>query len=140
MKLKSRIIKGSGILMGAVALILSMGFSSKNTEKPTSGKAIVLTDEAFDKTISKGVTLVDFWAVWCGPCRIQGPIVDKVAGEIGSKAKICKLDVDNNRSTANKFSIRSIPTILIFKDGKVVKTFVGVQSKETLLAAVQSYL
>ncbi|RLD40426.1 MAG: thioredoxin [Bacteroidetes bacterium] len=101
-----------------------------------SEKLIILTDATFQKTISKGVTLVDFWAPWCTPCKIQGPIVSEVAEAIGDKASICKLDVDQNKKIASKLKIRSIPTIIIFKDGEPVKQFIGVKTKAVLLKSV----
>jgi len=78
--------------------------------------------------------LVDFWAPWCGPCQTMGPIISELAAEMGDKAKVGKLNVDENPDTAAKFGIMSIPSIKIFKDGKVVKEFVGVQNKDSLKA------
>jgi len=100
----------------------------------------VITDKNFETTISKGVTLVDFWATWCGPCRRQGPIITEIAKEIGDKAVIGKLDVDKNGETAGKYHVRSIPTIIVFKDGKVVERLVGLQTKQTLLDVVNRYI
>jgi thioredoxin 1 len=97
---------------------------------------IFLNDSSFNNAISQGTTLVDFWAEWCGPCRMQGPILDEVATEIGEKAVISKLNVDDNRSIAGKYGIMSIPTLILFKDGKPVKQFVGVQNKKTLINAI----
>jgi len=95
---------------------------------------IVLTDNNFNEEVEKSAlpVLVDFWAVWCTPCKIQGPIVEELSKEYQGKVKIGKLDVDQNQQTAVKFSIMSIPTLAIFKDGKVLKTMVGLQSKDTL--------
>jgi thioredoxin 1 len=95
---------------------------------------ISITDANFDNEVVKSAqpVLVDFWAVWCGPCQMQGPIVEEVAKDFDGKAKIGKLNVDENPQTAQKFGVMSIPTILIFKGGNVVKQFIGVQSKETL--------
>lgn len=101
-----------------------------------SDKLRKLTDANFQGTINKGITLVDFWAPWCTPCKIQGPIVSDVADEIGDKAKIGKLNVDENQKTAAKYGIRSIPTIYIFKDGEPVKKFVGVKTKTVLVKAI----
>lgn len=96
---------------------------------------ITITDANFEEEVLKSTTpvLVDFWAVWCGPCQVQGPIVEDVAKSIAGKAKVGKLNVDENPTIAQKYGIMSIPTIMIFKSGTVVKQFIGVQSKETLL-------
>jgi thioredoxin 1 len=95
-----------------------------------------ITDQTFEQDVMKSdkPVLVDFWAVWCGPCQVQGPIVEDVSANMGEKAKVVKLNVDENPVTAQKFGIMSIPTLMIFKGGQVVKQFIGVQSKETLLA------
>jgi thioredoxin 1 len=95
---------------------------------------IVFTDQNFDQEVMKSdkPVLVDFWAPWCGPCQMMGPIVEELAKEMEGKAKIGKLNVDENSAVAQKFSIMSIPTVMIFKGGKMVKQLVGVQSRETL--------
>lgn len=92
------------------------------------------TDQNFDQEVLKSdkPALVDFWAPWCGPCQIMGPIIEDLAKEIGSKAKVGKINVDENPGTAAKYGVMSIPTIKIFKGGKIVKEFVGVQSKDLL--------
>jgi thioredoxin 1 len=103
-------------------------------------KIVKLTDASFDTGISEGVVLVDFWAAWCAPCRIQNPILEEVALEIGEKATIAKLDVDNNPRIPSTLRIQNIPTLIIFKDGQQVQKFVGVQQKETLMAAIESHI
>ncbi len=97
---------------------------------------INLTDDSFEKTVAQGTVLIDFWAPWCMPCRMQGPILEKVAGRIGETAKICKMNVDEEQLTAQKFRITSIPTLLLFKNGQVVRQFVGVQDENTLVSAI----
>lgn len=94
-----------------------------------------ITDKTFEADVlqSKTPVLVDFWAVWCGPCQVQGPIVEEVAVAMGDKAKVGKLNVDENPMYAQKFGIMSIPTLLIFKGGNVVKQFIGVTSKDVLV-------
>ncbi|MBS3999552.1 MAG: thioredoxin [Desulfobulbaceae bacterium] len=99
-------------------------------------KAVDLTETTFNEAISSGIVLVDFWAVWCPPCRVQGPIIDDLAKEVGSWAKIAKVDVDRNGGVASTYNIQNIPTLLLFKDGKLVRRYVGVQQKETLLNAL----
>ncbi len=96
--------------------------------------AIQFTDQNFEKEVLKSEkpVLVDFWAEWCGPCQMMGPIVDELAKEMEGKYKIGKLNVDENRETAAKYGIMSIPTLIIFKDGKEVKKLTGVQAKESL--------
>lgn len=127
------------ILVFTINISQSSSIDNENNQKPI-GKVINLTDNNFEQTIKKGITLVDFWAVWCGPCKTQGPIIDKVAEEIGSKAKICKLDTDKNPVISNKYKISLIPTIIIFKDGQQVHKFVGVQQKDLLVNKIKELL
>lgn len=84
--------------------------------------------------------VVDFWATWCGPCKMIAPIIDEMANEYEGKAKICKVDVDNNNSIAVQLGIRSVPTVMIFKDGKVVDTIVGAVPKSQIVAKLNEYL
>lgn len=94
-------------------------------------KTITITDENFENEVLKSdkPVLIDFWATWCGPCKMIAPIVEELVDEYEGKAKIGKLDVDNNQQTAIKFGVRSIPTILIFKNGKLKDTIIGAVPK-----------
>jgi thioredoxin 1 len=95
---------------------------------------LAVTDVNFEAEIEKhtGLAVVDFWATWCQPCRVIGPIIDQLATEYTGKAKVAKLDVDTNIKTASRFNFRSIPTILFFKDGKLVDQVVGAVQKPAL--------
>lgn len=96
--------------------------------------ALTLTDQNFEELVLKSdkPVLVDFWAEWCGPCRMVGPVVEELAQELDGKAVIGKLDVDSNPNISMQFGIRNIPTLLVFKDGKMVDKHVGVASKMQL--------
>ena len=103
---------------------------------------VTITDATFEQQVLKSTkpVLVDFWAVWCGPCQTQGPIVEDVARQIGEKAVVGKVNVDENPQTSQKYGIMSIPTLMIFKSGAVVKQFIGVQSKEALLSELNKLI
>lgn len=90
------------------------------------------TDQTFTADTNEGVVLVDFWAPWCGPCKMIAPVLHELDEEIGDKAKIVKVDVDENQETAGKFGVMSIPTLIVLKDGEVVDKVVGFQPKEAL--------
>lgn len=91
-----------------------------------------LTNQTFDTAIASGLTLVDFWAVWCGPCRMQTPILEELSRELSDNQKIAKVNVDQQRDLALKFGIQSIPTILVFQDGRLVDRLIGVRMKDEL--------
>ena len=98
-----------------------------------------LTDENFENEILKSdkVCLVDFYADWCGPCKMMSPVIDKIAEELGEKVKVGKVNSDENRDLVIKYQIMSIPSIFVIKDGKVVKNFVGVTSKDEIMACLK---
>ena len=100
------------------------------------------TDATFDQEVLKSQTpvLVDFWAPWCGPCKIIGPIVEELATEYGAKLKVGKLNVDDNQNASSKYGVMSIPTLMVFKNGQPVKTMIGAQSKENLKRGINEVL
>jgi thioredoxin 1 len=107
-----------------------------------AGKAVEVTDSNFETTIlnSDKPALVDFWAVWCGPCRIVGPIVEEIADEYDGRAVVGKLDVDSNRETAVKFGIQAIPTLLLVKDGQIADRIVGAVDKNSIKSKLDALL
>lgn len=99
-----------------------------------------VTDQTFVKETSNGVVLADFWAPWCGPCKMIAPVLVELDGDLAGKIKIVKVDVDENQETAGKFGVMSIPTLLIMKNGEVVEQVVGYQPKEALAEIVNKHL
>ena len=96
---------------------------------------INLDSKNFEEEVlnSEVPVLIDFWATWCGPCRMMAPVVEEIANEVGEKAKVCKVNIDENKDIAEKYDVMSIPTFLIIKNGKVAATTVGVQPKENII-------
>jgi thioredoxin 1 len=109
---------------------------------PEKEKAVHLTDDSFNAEVinSDKPTLVDFWAPWCGPCKMVGPIVEELAKEYNGKVKVCKLNVDENPKTPAQYSIRSIPTLIMFKDGKSVDQVIGAVLKGQLEELIKKAL
>ena len=101
---------------------------------------IDVNDATFKETIGEGVKLVDFWAPWCGPCKMIAPVLEEVSTDLDGKADIVKLNVDENQATAAEFGVMSIPTLILFKDGEEVDKVVGFQPKEQLTALIEKHL
>jgi thioredoxin 1 len=99
-----------------------------------------LTDADFSESVKKGVVLVDFWATWCAPCRRIAPIVDQLADEYSGRATVAKVDIDENPMTPSKFMVRGIPTLLLFKDGDLKETIVGLANKDDLAKMIDKHL
>jgi len=106
------------------------------------GKPIVLTEDTFEEEVlnSQEAVLVDFWAPWCGPCKMIGPIVEELAGELAGKMKVSKLNVDEHGSIATKFGVFSIPTLIVFKGGEPVERLVGFMPKPKLLEKLNAHM
>ncbi|HDC9395040.1 TPA: thioredoxin [Staphylococcus aureus] len=101
---------------------------------------VKVTDADFNSKVESGVQLVDFWATWCGPCKMIAPVLEELAADYEGKADILKLDVDENPSTAAKYEVMSIPTLIVFKDGQPVDKVVGFQPKENLAEVLDKHL
>jgi thioredoxin 1 len=97
-----------------------------------------IDDMSFDRDTAEGTVLIDFYAPWCGPCQLQGPILDDLATELGDEVRIVKLNVDDNRLTAARFGVASIPYLVLLRDGRPVREFTGLQDARTLRAALRS--
>jgi len=97
-----------------------------------------LNGSNYDETTKAGVVLIDFWAPWCGPCKMQTPILEKVAAEVGEKAVIAKVNVDENPEMAAKYGIRSIPTLILLKDGESKQQLIGLQQQAALVSAIEA--
>ena len=104
--------------------------------------ALEINDQSFEETVLKSnkPVLVDFWAAWCGPCRMVGPIIDEISDDYAGKAIVGKVDIDSNQEFAAKYGVRNIPTVLVFNNGELVDRHVGVAPKETYSAALDSLM
>ena len=109
---------------------------------PAGTLAVAVTDASFGDEVEhyQGLAIVDFWATWCGPCHMVAPILEQIAGEYAGRVKVVKLDVDANQRTAMRFNVRSIPSILFFKDGRHVDTLVGAYPKSVFDQKIQQHL
>ncbi len=103
------------------------------------GAVVAITESTFDEKIKSGLVIVDFFATWCKPCKMESPIIEETGKELAGKSSVYKLDIDKNPSIANRYNVQSIPTIIIFKEGKAVGQFVGLTQKEDILSEVEKF-
>lgn len=96
-----------------------------------------LNEENFDVETASGIVLIDFFAEWCGPCKMLSPVLDQVADEVGDKAKVIKINIEESPELAKRFAVRSVPALFVMKDGEIIKNFAGVQHKATLIKALE---
>lgn len=128
------------VLLLVVAYYKRVKILKKIDQMPNSNHLVVLSDTNFKRFVKTGVVLVDFWAPWCMPCKIQGPIINQLADKHHEIATIAKLNIDENQKTAAELGIRSIPTIIIFKNGKPAKKLVGAKQLNVLEKALKEVL
>lgn len=128
------------VVLAVLVLFFLYGYFKLKTVsiQASSENIIILNDKNFQSSLRNGVFIVDFWAEWCGPCRMLIPVFNQLADEKDTKYKVAKLNVDESRQTASKYGIRSIPTVIVFKNGKEVKRFVGLKSKNFYKEYLQS--
>ncbi|MFS8651518.1 MAG: thioredoxin [Caldibacillus sp.] len=106
-----------------------------------SNMAIIhATDNDFKEHIKEGLVLTDFWAAWCGPCRMIAPVLEEIDAEMGDQVQIVKIDVDENQATAAEYGVMSIPTLILFKDGEIVDKVIGFRPKEALVEVINKHL
>ena len=134
------ILAGVLVVLFIISYVKKVKLLKNADNKKQNEKVINLTDESFEKTIKSGVALVDFWAPWCTPCRIQNPVINELANDFDGKVKICKLNVDEHTRWAKEYKIRNIPNILIFKDGEPVKQLIGAKPKFRIANALKEVL
>jgi thioredoxin 1 len=125
------------LIAGAIIYLYFTARRIKNMpELPESKNLVNLNPGNFKQNTGSGVALIDFWASWCMPCKMMAPILNEVADEIGSQAKICKVNVEEQQELSAKFSVRNIPTLILLKNGKEVDRFVGVKTKDFLIKQI----
>jgi thioredoxin 1 len=129
-----------GVLIGFVALLFIARAKMKSTPMVDDNeKILTLTDKNFQQLTKNKLVLVDFWASWCAPCRMMAPVLNDVAAELSGNSQVGKVNIEEFQSLAQKYRVRSIPTLILFKNGVEVNRFVGIKPKEFLLKQIQNY-
>jgi thioredoxin 1 len=129
-----------GVLIGIVALLFIARAKMKSTPMVDDNeKILTLTDKNFQQLTKNKLVLVDFWASWCAPCRMMAPVLNDVAAELSGNSQVGKVNIEEFQSLAQKYRVRSIPTLILFKNGVEVNRFVGIKPKEFLLKQIQNY-
>lgn len=136
--MSTTVIIALSILAVFVFLIVFNYRKMKNTpEVVKSDKILVLNNKSFKNAIRSGLTLVDFWAPWCGPCKMMAPILNDVAEEMDGELRVGKVNVDHNQPVAQKYKVKNIPTLILFKDGIEIDRFIGVKTKKALIKSIR---
>lgn len=104
-----------------------------------TAELVTLNESNFDASVAEGVTLVDFWAPWCGPCRMQTPVLEDLAGQVASAVRIAKVNVDEQPALAGRFQVSGIPLLVVLKDGREVQRMVGLQTKQALMSVLSQH-
>lgn len=127
------------LIVGAIAYLYFAAKKLKNMpEAPENEKILTLTPANYSNQTKEGVVLIDFWASWCMPCKVMGPILNEIADEIGDTAKIAKVNVEEHQQLSAKFGVRNIPTLVLMKNGKEINRFVGVKPKAFLISQLKN--
>lgn len=127
----------ASLLILPVLLILASCSNKNNTH---DSNILTLSEDNFNTETASGVVLVDFWATWCMPCKAMTPVISEIASQTKGKIKVGKVDVDQNPGLASRFNVQGIPNFIIFKDGQMVENIVGMQSKESLIEALERHI
>lgn len=129
----------STLLVIFASLFFSSSCKGPNSQSKNQNVITLKADNFHDEISGKGVVLVDFWASWCKPCKMMGPVIDEIADDFAGKVKVGKINVDEEGELANQFNVQSIPNFIIFKDGVPVENIVGIQSKEDIVHLLEKY-